>query len=414
MAVLTVFSASHCGAGDIAEQVAQRLGYRCLAEEELLREVSEDFNVGVDELQRSLDGSSSLFDWFSRGRELNIASIKVALSKQAAQDNLVYCGFASHLLSRDISHILRICVVANIESRVKRAIEEEGLSEGEARKKVKKNSEACAQWVHSLCHLEPWDESLYDILIPMDKTPLDEAVHLIVENARKEVLKTTPESTQAMADFVLAAQVTLALAEKGHHVDVTCREGEATIAFNKHVMRLEAHKKELASIANTVPGVKKAQAKIGPRYESPPIYGKVDFELPSKILLVDDEREFVQTLSERLQARDMDSKVAYNGEEALAQIEKDEPEVIILDLKMPGIDGMEVLRKVKRERANVEVIILTGHGSEKDQALAEELGAFAYLEKPVDINVLTKTMKAAYARIHESKEDGSDHGEASD
>jgi DNA-binding response OmpR family regulator len=171
-------------------------------------------------------------------------------------------------------------------------------------------------------------------------------------------------------------------------------------------MRLESHKKELADIASSVPGVKHAQAKIGPKYESPPIYGKSDFELPSKILLVDDEKEFVQTLSERLQARDMDSTVAYNGEEALEQIAKDEPEVIILDLKMPGIDGMEVLRKVKRERANVEVIILTGHGSEKDRALAEELGAFAYLEKPVDIDVLTKTMKAAYGKIHESKEGG--------
>ena len=70
---------------------------------------------------------------------------------------------------------------------------------------------------------------------------------------------------------------------------------------------------------------------------------------------------------------------------------------------MPGIDGMEVLRKVKKERPHVEVIILTGHGSEKDKEFAMELGAFAYLEKPVDIELLTSTMKEAYDKINKSK-----------
>ena len=71
------------------------------------------------------------------------------------------------------------------------------------------------------------------------------------------------------------------------------------------------------------------------------------FEMPSKVLLVDDERDFVQTLSERLIMRDMGSAVAYDGESALTMIADEEPEVMILDLKMPGIDGIEVLRQVK-------------------------------------------------------------------
>ncbi len=66
---------------------------------------------------------------------------------------------------------------------------------------------------------------------------------------------------------------------------------------------------------------------------------------------MDDEREFVQTLSERLLMRDMGSAVAYDGESALNMIAEDEPEVMILDLKMPGIDGIEVLRRVKESRA---------------------------------------------------------------
>jgi two-component system response regulator CpxR len=141
------------------------------------------------------------------------------------------------------------------------------------------------------------------------------------------------------------------------------------------------------------------EVKTGPNYRPTSVFANVDFELPDKVLLVDDEKEFVLTLSERLQMRDLAPAVAYNGEEALSILKEEEPEVIVLDLKMPGIDGIEVLRKVRKEHPEVEVIILTGHGSEKDRELCMQLGAFAYLEKPVDIEELSKTMKEANERI---------------
>jgi DNA-binding response OmpR family regulator len=125
--------------------------------------------------------------------------------------------------------------------------------------------------------------------------------------------------------------------------------------------------------------------------------------VPSKVLLVDDEREFVQTLSERLMMRDMGSAVVYDGESALNLVRDDEPEVMILDLKMPGIDGIEVLRRVKGEHPDIEVIILTGHGSEADRKVCMDLGAFAYLHKPVDIDVLSETLKAANEKIRAGK-----------
>jgi len=118
---------------------------------------------------------------------------------------------------------------------------------------------------------------------------------------------------------------------------------------------------------------------------------------------VDDEREFVQTLSERLIMRDMGSAVAYDGESALKLIKEDEPEVIIVDLKMPGIDGFDVLRRVKQTQPAIEVIIVTGHGSEEDRQLCMDLGAFAYLQKPLDINALSETIKAANEKIRRKK-----------
>jgi len=120
--------------------------------------------------------------------------------------------------------------------------------------------------------------------------------------------------------------------------------------------------------------------------------------------LVDDEREFVQILSERLITCDIGAEVCYDAETALELINEEEPEVMILDLRMPGVDGFEVLKKVKATRPSVEVIILTAHGSRQEKERCVRLGAFAFLQKPVDIQVLSATLRKAKEKIRlESK-----------
>ena len=115
-----------------------------------------------------------------------------------------------------------------------------------------------------------------------------------------------------------------------------------------------------------------------------------------KVLLVDDEEEFVLSLSERMKMREVNSDVALSGEQALDTIDKDLPDVMVLDLKMPGMDGMEVLRRAKKAYPGVQIIMLTGHGSEKDEQEARRLGVFEYLQKPVAIEKLIKTITEAY------------------
>jgi CheY-like chemotaxis protein len=197
--------------------------------------------------------------------------------------------------------------------------------------------------------------------------------------------------------------VEVQLVEAGHDVEVTCSKGAVTVLINKHTLFLERLSRELVEAAEAVPGVVSATAKPGPKYKEPNIYVNLDVGVPSKVLLVDDEEEFVHTLSERLQTRQMAPAIAYNGEQALEMAAAEEPEVMVLDLKMPGIDGIEVLRRVKKRHPATEVIILTGHGSDAEEKLANELGAFAYLRKPVDIDLLTQTMKDAYSKVNAAR-----------
>lgn len=115
-----------------------------------------------------------------------------------------------------------------------------------------------------------------------------------------------------------------------------------------------------------------------------------------RILLVDDEEEFVKTLSERIQMRNLDSSIALNGKEAMEAMNARVSDVMVLDLRMPGMDGFEVLRQVKKTYPEVQVIILTGHGSDKDENETRRLGAFEYLKKPVGIDQLIQTIHRAY------------------
>lgn len=122
----------------------------------------------------------------------------------------------------------------------------------------------------------------------------------------------------------------------------------------------------------------------------------------SKVLLVDDEHRFRQLLATRLELRGYDVLQTGDGEEAIRLTRGQRPEVVVLDRKMPGMDGEEVLREIKRITPEVQVIMLTGHASLSSAAASGKLRAFAYLEKPIETEVLVETIDAAREeRLHD-------------
>ena len=126
----------------------------------------------------------------------------------------------------------------------------------------------------------------------------------------------------------------------------------------------------------------------------------------ANVLLVDDEVSFVETFSERLELRDFEISKAFSGEEALEVLDENKNiEVVILDIKMPGMDGIETLAEIKRKNPLVEVMMLSGHADVASAIDGMKQGAFDYLMKPVDMDqIITKVTEAvAKKRQHEEK-----------
>jgi len=122
--------------------------------------------------------------------------------------------------------------------------------------------------------------------------------------------------------------------------------------------------------------------------------------LNAKVLLVDDEDDFLKTLTQRLEVRGLKVTGANRGEEAVDLVDKQEFDAIVIDLAMPGMDGLETLKHIKENHPEAEIIMLSGQGSIKKSTEAMKLGAEDFLEKPVDIQeLLQKIAEAKDKRI---------------
>jgi len=126
------------------------------------------------------------------------------------------------------------------------------------------------------------------------------------------------------------------------------------------------------------------------------------------VLVVDDEVEYVDALAERLRARGLKVETAFNGEEALEKAKAAEFHAIVLDFAMPGMNGVETLKALRKHRPLVQVMLLTGQATIQAAVEATRLGAVDVLEKPTDIDTLMEKIRMARARYIAAKERGSE------
>jgi len=116
---------------------------------------------------------------------------------------------------------------------------------------------------------------------------------------------------------------------------------------------------------------------------------------PLRVLVVDDEPEFVSAIVERLEIRGFTTTGLTDGNEAVEKARQAHYDVAIIDLKMPGISGLDVIRQLQQQQPGLKCILLTGHGAAENEIKGRECGAYACLMKPIDINILAETMQDA-------------------
>jgi two-component system, OmpR family, response regulator CpxR len=397
MSSVSLYCSKFTNENEIINKISTGLGLEIVNDVDILEKAADKYNLDRSKLERCLYRNTSVFNKFTFDRERCVALLKVTLADHLTKSNCLYYGFISYLIPPTISHILELLVSDNKKHRIQIA-SSQGFSEKEASKLIKLNDQSIISWVDFLCCQDAFDPSLHDIVIPASQIKENGGFELIESYFRSQNLSETDKSRLAVKDLEIEGNVEYALLENGHKLDVTVTNGHVLLQVNTSTFNFSKLTNRLTIIAYAVKGVTGVDVTMGEGCRTS-IYRDQKFELPPKVLLVDDERDFVQTLSERLDIRNFGSHAVYDGQQALDFIQEDDPDVMVIDLRMPGINGIDVLKQVKQTNPHIEVIVLSGHGSLEDEQACLELGAFSFLHKPADLEKLSETIKDAYAKI---------------
>lgn len=382
----------------IVGELSSTLTLKVYTDHNLFGETAARFGGDPERLKKLMYSKTSVFNQFTLEKEKAVNMFRLILAeKLSAPVQYLFYGFLTSLIPSEVTEVLRVLVVDKKAGRIERGIKS-GLSKSEAKKKIRNHDVSAFNWTDFLFEKEAYDSSLYDLVVPVAGRDHREITKEILGCFHRTSVLRTPESQSAVQDLKMVAEIENLLLANGHKMAVKAKEGNVTLIIQSSVLNFNGLKNDVTALVQQVTGVRQIDIEKRKSYVES-VYRQQKFELPSKVLFVDDEREFVQTVSQRLISRDVGTYGVYDGKEALDLIVDDRPEVMVLDLKMPGMHGVEVLRQTKELAPEIEVIILTGHGTTKDMEECMKLGAFAYMNKPVNIEELSATIKAANDKV---------------
>jgi len=403
MSSIALFPCLHALDSRIIGDLSSTLELKVYTDEDLIKESAARSGSDPVRLRKMMYGNTSVFNQFTLEKEKAIDMFSMMLAdKLSDPEQYLFHGFIASLVPPQITEVLRVLVVDTKDNRIGRAVKE-GLSEKTAKKNVHNRDVSAFGWTDFLFQKEAYDSTLYDLVVLAGNQSYHQISKEIIGCFHKTSVLRTAESQRAVQNMMVVAKIENLLLSKGHKIAVKADDDRVTLLIKSSVLDFGGLSDELTELVLKVAGGREVTVEKGKVYTDS-IYRQQKFELPSKVLFVDDERDFVQTVSQRLISRDVGTYGVYNGEEALELIVEDSPEVMVLDLKMPGLHGVEVLRRTKEAAPEIEVIILTGHGTTKDMEECMKLGAFAYMNKPVNIDELSASIKAAHEKVHSSTE----------
>jgi cytidylate kinase len=228
MSVVIISGEPYCKREEIAKETARALGYICISRE-VLADASRRYNVPEAKLDEALRDPSSLLHRFSNTRTRNLAYFQAALTAALTKDSVVYYGDSGHMFVSEVSHILTVRLMADLEARTTAKAEKEGLSEKKAQESLIKESEQRHKWFLSVFGLDGMEPGRFDLVINVAQISPERAANIIAETARDVKFQPITYSVKAMQDQELASRVRAALIDTYPDVTVTARNGDISI-----------------------------------------------------------------------------------------------------------------------------------------------------------------------------------------
>lgn len=205
MSIITVSRGSYSRGKEVAERLARDLGYDCISREVIL-EASEQFDIPEIQLVHAIQDAPSFLDRFTRGKERYIAYVRAALLKRVQKGDVVYHGFAGHLLLRDVPSVLKVRVIAAMEDRIQEVVRRDGITEDEARERIAQADHERQKWSHHLYGVDPREVDLYDIVVQLPPMTVDDLVGTIKFAAQLPAFQTTPEVKENLEALAAKAE----------------------------------------------------------------------------------------------------------------------------------------------------------------------------------------------------------------
>jgi len=263
MPIITISRGSYSRGKEVAEALARKLNYACVSREILLN-ASEQFNIPEMRLVRALHDAPSVFERFANGKQRYVTYIRAAILRMAQQDNTVYHGLAGHVFLKNIPHVLKVRIIANIEDRVREEMKRMNISADEARYTLTKDDDERRRWGLYLFGSDTNDPGLYDLLIHTGKIRVEEAVEIILHTVQLPTFQVTHASQNILNNMALAAQVEALLIEEFSSPEAFAENGKVHITVRAPMSLRKKLIPRIKDLVKKIAGVKDVTVTIIP------------------------------------------------------------------------------------------------------------------------------------------------------
>lgn len=253
MPIITIFRGSYYHGKAVAEKLAAKLGYSCVSRDEVIDNLG-DFHLPEIKLVRNLNDTFTVLDRFPHGKKRFTSAVKAAILKRFLGGKVVYHGLVGHHFAGNVSHVLKVRVIAETDLRVTEDMAREKIAEPQARFTLKKDDEERRKWGMFLYGIDITDPEHYDLTVKIGAMGEEEAVDLIAAAAQLPAFQETDQSRRILADSALGAEISAALFDFPLAA-VSVRDAKASITLKVPESQQAIISDRIASMLHGVEGL---------------------------------------------------------------------------------------------------------------------------------------------------------------